>query len=43
MQQRSADVAGVAQIMGAAQYGEFVASLRERADIEINRKNLEAK
>ncbi len=42
-QQRSADVAGVAQFMGAAQYVEFVASLRERADIEINRKNLEAK
>jgi hypothetical protein len=33
----------VAQLVGAAQYGAFVASLREQAEIEINTKNLEAK
>jgi hypothetical protein len=40
---RSEAVAGAAQLSGAAQYGAFVAGLRERADIEINKKNLEAK
>lgn len=35
--------ARAAQLYGAAQYEAFVGSLRERADIEVNSKNLEAK
>lgn len=32
-----------AQLYGAAQYEDFIRSLRARADVEINQKNLEAK
>jgi peptidyl-prolyl cis-trans isomerase D len=35
--------ARAAQLYGAAQYEAFVDSLRSRAEIEVNRKNLEAK
>ena len=35
--------AGAAQLYGGAQYEAYIASLRAQADIEINRKNLEAK
>jgi hypothetical protein len=30
-----------AGLMGSAQYDAYVASLRERADVDVNRKNLE--
>ncbi len=35
--------ARAAQLFGGAQYEAYVASLRARADVEINQKNLEAK
>ena len=41
--QRSADVARLERLEGTAEYGAFVASLRKRAEIEINEKNLERK
>ena len=44
--QTSAQQAGqagerAAGLMGSAQYDAYVASLRERADVDINRNNLE--
>jgi peptidyl-prolyl cis-trans isomerase D len=41
--QLAADETQLARVEGAADYGAFVASLRKRADIEINEKNLERK
>ncbi|HUJ86436.1 MAG TPA: SurA N-terminal domain-containing protein [Burkholderiales bacterium] len=41
--QQAADVAQLERAEGAADYDAFVASLRKRADIQINAKNLERK
>jgi len=41
--QRAADVTRLERLEGTAEYGAFVASLRKRAEIEINEKNLERK
>jgi peptidyl-prolyl cis-trans isomerase D len=42
-EQKGEAIAAVGQLLGAAQYNAFVASLREQAEVEINTKNLEAK
>ena len=41
--QAAADVANLERAEGGADYDAFVASLRQRADIKINEKNLERK
>lgn len=41
--QQTADLSRFAAIEGAADYDSYVASLRKRADIQINEKNLESK
>ena len=41
--QQAADLSRIEAVEGAAEYDAYVASLRKRADIEINKKNLERK
>jgi len=41
--QKATDLARIEAVEGTAEYDAYVASLRKRADIEINEKNLESK